>query len=138
MPLIINKSELPLEIYDIINKLYTYHRSPIKKDCIVTKINSQEILNFVCFYLDVSISEIFSRSRVSRIVEARHISTYLAKKITKDSHYKICKIIGNRRAPNVSITLKYMSNLIKVNKAYSNKIDEIEKALYEHYYVPNY
>jgi len=89
------------------------------------------IKQVVAEYFGLSMKDFESNSRKRKIVQARQISMYLAKKYTKASLETIGKRIGNKDHATVIYSLNVVKNLIDVDKKFRYLVHDIEALLVE-------
>lgn len=87
------------------------------------------IQRVVCDYLDLPVDSIQKSSRKREIVQARQLSMYFAKKITKSSLAVIGAQCGNKDHATVLHACKQIENLRQTDRYMRNMIDELEKRL---------
>ena len=87
------------------------------------------IQKVVCDYFNIPIDSIQSRTRKREIVQARQLTMYFAKKLTKSSLAIIGLQCGNKDHATVLHACKTVANLAETDKQFSFWIDELEKKL---------
>ena len=93
---------------------------PLSKEYITTK---------VCQYLEIPQNLLSLKTRKREIVEARQISMYFCKQLTKDSLAVIGTHVGGKDHATVLHANKTINNLISTNRKYAQHIEQIEKTL---------
>jgi chromosomal replication initiator protein len=98
------------------------------------KNNSREIsIDFiqkvVCDYFDISIDLLNSKTRKREIVQARQLSMFFAKKLTKASLASIGLHCGNKDHATVLHACRTVNNLIETDKQFKTYVDELEKKI---------
>ncbi|MBQ0113024.1 MAG: chromosomal replication initiator protein DnaA [Bacteroidales bacterium] len=98
------------------------------------KSNSREVTvdyiqKVVCGYFNVSLEKVLSQSRKHDIVEARHITMYLSRKLTSSSLTIIGEKCGNRNHATVLHGCKAVENSYATDKTFKQCLDEIEKKI---------
>lgn len=89
------------------------------------------IQKVVCDYFNIPIDSIQSRTRKREIVQARQLTMYFAKKMTKSSLAIIGLQCGNKDHATVLHACKTIANLAETDKQFRYWIDEIEKKFKE-------
>ena len=92
-------------------------------------ISVNDIQKAVCDYYNLEIEEIQTSSRKREVVQARQVAMYLARKHTKNSLASIGAQIGNRNHATVLHACKTVEDLIDIDKAIRQSIDNIENLL---------
>ena len=87
------------------------------------------IQKVVCDYFNIPIDSIQSRTRKREIVQARQLTMYFAKKLTKSSLAIIGLQCGNKDHATVLHACKTVANLAETDKQFSFWIEELEKKL---------
>ncbi len=95
------------------------------------EITIDYIQKVVCDYLDLPVESIQNTSRKREIVQARQLSMYFAKKITKSSLAVIGMQCGNKDHATVLHACKTIENLRQTDRHMRNIVDELEKKLSE-------
>lgn len=111
--------DLPLA-EQIVRRAVKIEHKPITIDLIIEK---------VCEYFGVKQEDIFTTSRKQAIVQVRQIAMFLAQKYTNLSSARIGSLIGKRNHATVLHSCNIVEGRMKVDKAYKNKIEEIENIL---------
>ncbi|MBQ9253755.1 MAG: chromosomal replication initiator protein DnaA [Bacteroidales bacterium] len=98
------------------------------------KSNTREITidyiqKVVCGYFNVPLEKVLSNSRKHDIVEARHITMYLSRKLTASSLTTIGEKCGNRNHATVLHGCKTVENICETDKTFKQSLDEIEKKI---------
>jgi len=96
------------------------------------EIRLERILNDVCNYYGIKVSDIKGRSRLRKFVEARHIFCYLAREHTYSSLSEIGLAV-NRDHSNVVHSVRKVKHLKDVYKSIQKEISEIssDESLYD-------
>lgn len=89
------------------------------------------IQKVVCDYFNIPIDSIQSRTRKREIVQARQLTMYFAKKMTKSSLAIIGLQCGNKDHATVLHACKTVANLAETDKQFRLWIDELEKKFKE-------
>ncbi|MCM1108831.1 MAG: chromosomal replication initiator protein DnaA [Clostridium sp.] len=87
------------------------------------------ILEKTCEYFNVKQEDIFTSSRKQAVVQVRQIAMYLAQKHTDLSSARIGALIGKRNHATVLYACNVVANTLHVDKAFRNKVEEIEALL---------
>ncbi|MBQ7279928.1 MAG: chromosomal replication initiator protein DnaA [Bacteroidales bacterium] len=89
------------------------------------------IQKVVCDYFNLSVDSIQSRTRKREIVQARQLTMYFAKKLTKSSLAVIGAQCGNKDHATVLHACRTVSNLAETDKTFRAYVEEIEKKFKE-------
>jgi len=89
------------------------------------------IQKVVCDYFNLSVDSIQSRTRKREIVQARQLTMYFAKKLTKSSLAVIGAQCGNKDHATVLHACRTVSNLAETDKTFRSYVEEIEKKFKE-------
>jgi chromosomal replication initiator protein len=117
----LNRKEITLDLAkEMIDKLIKNTSREISVDYI------QKV---VCSYFNVTIEAVQTDTRKREIVQARQVSMYFAKSLTKSSLATIGSQIGGKDHATVLHACKTVNNLIDTDKNFRTQIDEIEKKL---------
>ena len=95
------------------------------------EITIDYIQKVVCDSLDLPVESIQMTSRKREIVQARQLSMYFAKKITKSSLAVIGMQCGNKDHATVLHACKTIENLRQTDRHIRSLVDELEKKLAE-------
>lgn len=98
------------------------------------KNNSREISidyiqKTVCDYFDIQIDQLNSKTRKREIVQARQLSMYFAKKMTKASLASIGMHCGNKDHATVLHACRTVNNLVETDKQFKGYVEDLEKKL---------
>ena len=93
------------------------------------EITIEYIQKIVCDYYKIPIELIQGKTRKREIVQARQVSMYFSKSLTKASLASIGSHIGGKDHATVLHACKTVNNLIDTDKHFRNQINEIEKKL---------
>ena len=85
-----------------------------------------DILDKVCSHFNVTLQNVFSRSRKREYVLVRQVSMYLAQKYTKMPAARIGQLIGNRDHSTVIHSCSTIEKRLKIDKEFLNEISNIE------------
>jgi len=117
----LNKKEITIDLArDIIDKLIKNTKREISIDYI------QKV---VCNYFNIPVEQLNNTTRKREIVQARQISMYFSKTLTKCSLATIGSQIGGKDHATVLHACKTVNNLLETDKSFKNQVDEIEKKL---------
>ncbi|MEA1886884.1 MAG: chromosomal replication initiator protein DnaA [Bacteroidota bacterium] len=117
----LNRKEITLELSrQMIDKLVKHTTREITIDFI------QKI---VCDYYRIPLELMQSKTRKREIVQARQVSMYFSKNLTKSSLASIGSQIGGKDHATVLHACKTVNNLIDTDKHFRNQITEIEKKI---------
>ena len=89
------------------------------------------IQKVVCDYFNIPIESIQSRTRKREIVQARQLTMYYAKKLTKSSLAIIGLQCGNKDHATVLHACKTVANLAETDKQFRFWIEELDKKFKE-------
>ena len=105
-----------------------FAKTVIKDQVKVQKDSSSidEIIALVASNLNVKISEIKSKSKTKKIVEARRICIYLAKSLTPNSMPALAVNFGLKDHSAVSHNIKKINELMNNDSIFKAKIEEIK------------
>ena len=95
------------------------------------EITIDYIQKVVCDSLDLPVESIQMTSRKREIVQARQLSMYFAKKITKSSLAVIGMQCGNKDHATVLHACKTIENLRQTDRYIRGLVDELEKKFKE-------
>ena len=93
--------------------------------------NLEEIINLVAKELNIKISEIKSKNKTKKIVEARRICIYLAKNLTPNSMPALATHFGLKDHSAVSHNIKKINELIDANEVFKIRLEEIKNKILE-------
>ncbi len=117
----LNKKEITIELAkEIIDKVI----KNTKKD-----ITIEFIQKVVCNYFNVGLDLIKSKTRKREIVQARQISMYFSKNLTKSSLTTIGSKIGGKDHATVLHAYKTVNNLMETDKKFRLQVEDIEKKI---------
>lgn len=116
-----NKKDITLDLAkNMIDKVIKNTRKNISIDYI------QKV---VCGYFNVPIDLVHSKTRKREIVQARQVSMFFSKHLTKSSLSSIGAQIGGKDHATVLHACKTIANLMETDKKFKVQIDDIEKKL---------
>ena len=117
----LNKKEITTELARMmVEKLISTSKKEITIDY---------IQKTVCDYYKIPLDQIQGKTRKREIVQARQVSMYFSKNLTKASLASIGSHIGGKDHATVLHACKTVNNLIDTDKHFRNQILEIEKKL---------
>lgn len=117
----LNRKEITLELArQMIDKLVKHSTREITIDYI------QKI---VCDYYRIPVELMQSKTRKREIVQARQVSMFFSKNLTKSSLASIGAQIGGKDHATVLHACKTVNNLIDTDKHFRHQISEIEKKI---------
>ena len=98
------------------------------------KNNSREISidyiqKVVCDYFNIHIDMLNSKTRKREIVQARQLSMFFSKKLTKFSLASIGTHCGNKDHATVLHACRTVNNLIDTDKQFKIYVDDLEKRI---------
>ncbi len=117
----LNKKEITI---DLAKKMVEKLVNTSKKE-----ITIEFIKKVVCDYYKIPLEQMQGRTRKREIVQARQISMYFSKNLTKASLASIGSCIGGKDHATVLHACKTVNNLIDTDKQFRSQIQEIEKKL---------
>ena len=92
-------------------------------------INIEKIIEVVSKELNIKPSDLRSKSRKKKIVEARRIAIYLSKQLTLNSMPAIASHFDLKDHSAISHNIRRISEIIKNDKLLKVKIDELENRI---------
>ncbi len=95
------------------------------------EVTIEYIQKVVCDYFNISVDNIQSRTRKREIVQARQLTMYFAKKMTKSSLAIIGLQCGNKDHATVLHACKTIANLAETDRQLRGWIDDLEKRFKE-------
>ncbi len=117
----LNRKEVTLELArQMVDRLVNTQRREITIDYI------QKV---VCEYYKIPVDLMQGKTRKREIVQARQVSMYFSKSLTKASLASIGSSIGGKDHATVLHACKTVNNLIDTDRHFRNQITEIEKKL---------
>ena len=117
----LNKREITLDLTaKLINKLVQNSRR---------ELSIEYISKVVCDYFKMPVESIQTKTRKREIVQARQITMYFSKNLTKYSLASIGAQIGNKDHATVLHACKTVSNLKETDKNFRQFVEDIEKKL---------
>lgn len=93
------------------------------------EISIDYIQKIVCDYFDLPIDVMKSKTRKREVVQARQLSMYFAKMLTKNSLASIGAQCGNKDHATVLHACKTVTNLMDTDKKFKGYVEEIKKKL---------
>ncbi len=117
----LNRKEITIELTRkmVENLVNTSHK----------ELTIEHIQKVVCDYYKIPVELIQSKTRKREIVQARQVSMYFSKNLTKASLANIGSRIGGKDHATVLHACKTVNNMIDTDKNFRNQIIEIEKKL---------
>jgi chromosomal replication initiator protein len=117
----LNKREITLDLTaKLINKLVKNSRR---------ELSIEYISKVVCDYFNMPVDTLQTKTRKREIVQARQITMYFSKNLTKYSLASIGAQIGNKDHATVLHACKTVNNLVDTDKNFRQYVEEIEKKL---------
>ena len=117
----LNKKEIDLTLAK--KMLDSFIKNAIKD------ISLEYIQKLVCEYFEVPVEMIKSKTRKREVVQARQISMYLAKNLTKTSLKSIGQFFGGRDHSTVIYACQTVVDLIETDKKFKGYVNDIQKKL---------
>ncbi len=96
------------------------------------EVSIEYIQKVVCDYFDLPIEMLKSKTRKREVVQARQISMYFSKKMTKSSLANIGAHCGGKDHATVLHACRTVINLSETDKQFRNYLEELEKKLTIH------
>ncbi|MDP1728124.1 MAG: chromosomal replication initiator protein DnaA [Bacteroidota bacterium] len=93
------------------------------------EISIEYIQKLVCDYFTIPVEQVKSKTRKREIVQARQISMYYAKDLTKSSLKTIGMHFGGRDHSTVIHACQTVNDLMETDKKFKSDIDEIGKRI---------
>jgi chromosomal replication initiator protein len=93
-------------------------------------VSLTDIQAAVASYYQLSVSELISTSRASRIAWPRQLAIHLARELTKESLHDIGAAFGGRHHATVLHACKRVSERLKTNKQSTAELAEVAEALH--------
>ena len=93
------------------------------------KLTADKIKKTVAEYYNLSLAQLVSKSRMSNIAMARHISMYLIRDLLNMSYIKIGEEFGGRDHSTVMTACDKVSRMLKKDPKYREAIVEIKDML---------
>ncbi len=117
----LNRKEITLDLArQMVEKLVSTDRR---------EITIEYIQKIVCEYYKIPVDLMQGKTRKREIVQARQVSMYFSKSLTKSSLASIGSHIGGKDHATVLHACKTVNNLMDTDKHFRNQITEIEKKL---------
>lgn len=117
----LNKREITLDLTaKLINKLVKNSRR---------ELSIEYISKVVCDYFNMSVESLQTKTRKREIVQARQITMYFSKSLTKYSLASIGAQVGNKDHATVLHACKTVNNLKDTDKNFRQYVEDIEKKL---------
>jgi len=117
----LNKKEITLDLASkLVNKLVKNSRR---------ELSIEYISKVVCDYFNIPVDYLQAKTRKREIIQARQITMYFSKNMTKYSLASIGAQIGNKDHATVLHACKTVNNLKETDKNFRIYVDEIEKKL---------
>lgn len=117
----LNRKEIDLDLAKQILKNFVKNVSK--------EISIEYIQKLVCDYFGISIDQVKSKTRKREIVQARQISMYFAKDLTKSSLKTIGMHFGGRDHSTVIHACQTVNDLIETDKKFRLDVEELSKRI---------
>lgn len=117
----LNRKEIDLELSKQILKNFVKNVSK--------EISIEYIQKLVCDYFGITIDQVKSKTRKREIVQARQISMYFAKDLTKSSLKTIGMHFGGRDHSTVIHACQTVNDLIETDKKFKADVEELTKRI---------
>ncbi len=117
----LNKKEITLDLASkLVNKLVKNSKR---------ELSIEYISKVVCDYFNIPVDSLQAKTRKREIVQARQITMYFSKNMTKYSLASIGAQVGNKDHATVLHACKTVNNLKETDKNFRVYVDDIEKKL---------
>ncbi len=117
----LNRKEITIELAsEMVNKLVKNSKRELSIDYIA---------KVVCDYFNMSVDALQAKTRKREVVQARQLTMYFSKNMTKSSLASIGSQVGHKDHATVLHACKTVNNLKETDKAFRLCVDEIEKKL---------
>ena len=93
------------------------------------EVSMEFIQKLVCEYFEVPVALVKSPTRKREVVQARQISMYLSKNLTKSSLKSIGAFYGGRDHSTVIYACQTVQDLIETDKKFRGYVTDIQKKL---------
>ncbi len=117
----LNRKEIDLDLAKQILKNFVKNVSK--------EISIEYIQKLVCDYFGITIDQVKSKTRKREIVQARQISMYFAKDLTKSSLKTIGMHFGGRDHSTVIHACQTVNDLIETDKKFRQDVEELSKRI---------
>ncbi len=117
----LNRKEIDLDLAKQILKNFVKNVSK--------EISIEYIQKLVCDYFGISIDQVKSKTRKREIVQARQISMYFAKDLTKSSLKTIGMHFGGRDHSTVIHACQTVNDLMETDKKFRSDVEELSKRI---------
>ncbi|HCS19895.1 MAG TPA: chromosomal replication initiator protein DnaA [Bacteroidetes bacterium] len=117
----LNRKEIDLDLAKQILKNFVKNVSK--------EISIEYIQKLVCDYFGISIDQVKSKTRKREIVQARQISMYFAKDLTKSSLKTIGMHFGGRDHSTVIHACQTVNDLMETDKKFKIDVEELSKRI---------
>jgi chromosomal replication initiator protein len=117
----LNRKEIDLDLAKQILKNFVKNVS--------REISIEYIQKLVCDYFGISVDQVKSKTRKREIVQARQISMYFAKDLTKSSLKTIGMHFGGRDHSTVIHACQTVNDLIETDKKFKSDVEELTKRI---------
>lgn len=117
----LNKKQIDIELAKQMVKNFVKNSS--------REISIDYIQKVVCDYYKIPVEQVKSKTRKREIVQARQISMFFAKDLTKSSLKTIGMYFGGRDHSTVIHACQTVNDLIETDKTFRNDVQEISKKI---------
>lgn len=93
------------------------------------EISIESIQSLVCEYFDINVDLLKAKTRKREVVQARQISMYFAKKLTKNSLKTIGEYFGGRDHSTVIHSCQTVEDLMETDRRFKGYVEEIQKKI---------
>lgn len=116
-----NKSEIDLKMAKQILKNFISNTNK--------KLSIEQIQNIISEHFNMPVEQLVSKSRKREIVQARQVSMYFSKQLTKESLSKIGRLFGGRDHSTVIHACQTVCDLMDTDKKFKVIVEELEKKI---------
>lgn len=88
-----------------------------------------EVLDVVAGHFDVSIEDIRSQRRTRQVLPARHVSAYLAQRVSGLSMQQIGNRLGGRDQTNIAMYCRTVARRAEDDDGFKQLLNELEDAV---------
>jgi len=117
----LNKKSIDLDLAKDVLKNFIKHNAKV--------LTIEHIQKLVSEHFDLPIDMLKSKTRKRNIVQARQISMYFAKNLTKSSLANIGKHFGGRDHSTVIHAYQTVLDLMQTDNKFKNKVNELERII---------
>jgi chromosomal replication initiator protein len=93
------------------------------------EISIESIQSLVCEFFDLNVDLLKAKTRKREVVQARQISMYFAKRLTKNSLKTIGEYFGGRDHSTVIHSCQTVEDLMETDRRFKGYVEEIQKKI---------